>query len=85
MKQFLIFITIISIANFAAKAQQANIWYFGDRAGLDFNNTPPTALTNSQMTTHEGCATVSDSTPGNAKWVRVNGARIIYTFGNCNT
>ena len=44
-----------------ALAQQANIWYFGDRAGLNFNNNPPTALTNSQMTTHEGCATVSDS------------------------
>jgi gliding motility-associated-like protein len=62
MKHFFVFITIILTATFAAKAQQANIWYFGDRAGLNFNTTPPSALTNSQMITHEGCATVSDST-----------------------
>ena len=62
MKHFFVFIAIILIATLAAKAQQANIWYFGDRAGLNFNTTPPTALTNSQMITHEGCATVSDST-----------------------
>lgn len=62
MKHFLASIALILVAIFGAKAQQANIWYFGDKAGLDFNTTPPTALMNSQMITHEGCATVSDST-----------------------
>ncbi len=62
MKQFLLSISFILLAIFVAKAQQANIWYFGDHAGLNFNTTPPSALTNSQMYTHEGCATVSDST-----------------------
>lgn len=62
MKKILLFISLILSATFAAKAQQANIWYFGDHAGLNFNTTPPTALTNSQMYTNEGCATVSDST-----------------------
>jgi gliding motility-associated-like protein len=62
MKQFLLFISLLLIAILPAKAQQANIWYFGDHAGLNFNTTPPSALTNSQMYTHEGCATVSDST-----------------------
>ena len=62
MKQFLLLISLLFIAIFPAKAQQANIWYFGDHAGLSFNTTPPSALTNSQMYTNEGCATVSDST-----------------------
>ena len=39
---------------------EANIWYFGDRAGLDFNSGTPVALTNGILTTVEGCATVSN-------------------------
>ncbi len=41
--------------------KQANIWYFGQRAGLDFSNGIPVAITNSMMTTDEGCATIADS------------------------
>jgi len=62
MKQFLLFLSLSIIATSAVKGQQANIWYFGEYAGLTFNTTPPTALTNSQMSTTEGCASVSDST-----------------------
>jgi len=40
---------------------EANIWYFGDGAGLDFNTDPPTALYDSPIYTIEGCATISDS------------------------
>ena len=61
MKQLLLYLSLLLAVNFTARAQQANIWYFGDKAGLNFNNTPPTALTNSQMYTHEGCSTASDS------------------------
>ncbi|MCG8328910.1 MAG: gliding motility-associated C-terminal domain-containing protein [Chitinophagales bacterium] len=39
----------------------SNIWYFGDMAGLDFNTTPPTALTDGQLNTQEGVATVSNN------------------------
>jgi gliding motility-associated-like protein len=38
---------------------EANIWYFGENAGLDFNSGNPVALTNGQLVTDEGCATVS--------------------------
>ncbi|MGV3599510.1 MAG: PKD domain-containing protein [Bacteroidota bacterium] len=38
--------------------KEGNIWYFGQFAGLDFNTTPPQALTNGQLTTSEGCATI---------------------------
>ncbi len=40
---------------------EANIWYFGDKAGLDFNSGSPVALTNGQMTTDEGCAVLSNN------------------------
>lgn len=40
---------------------EANIWYFGKNAGLDFNSGSPVALTNGQLNTLEGCATISNS------------------------
>ena len=40
---------------------EANIWYFGQNAGLDFNAGSPVALTNGQLVTDEGCATISNS------------------------
>ena len=40
---------------------EANIWYFGVNAGLDFNYNPPIALTNSAMVAYEGTAVLSDS------------------------
>jgi gliding motility-associated-like protein len=43
-------------------AQQNNIWYFGRKAGLNFNqagNQPiPATLTNSAMSADEGCASI---------------------------
>lgn len=47
--------------------KQGNIWYFGDHAGLDFNNNPPLSLLNGQtdfpLPNHwnEGCSSISDS------------------------
>lgn len=40
---------------------EANVWYFGERAGLDFNSGAPVALTNGQLDTLEGCATISNN------------------------
>lgn len=42
--------------------KEANIWYFGNKAGLDFNSATPQVITGSQMNTLEGCATISDGT-----------------------
>ncbi|WGK64305.1 T9SS type B sorting domain-containing protein [Croceiramulus getboli] len=39
----------------------ANIWYFGDNAGLDFNSGAPVALLDGQLDTDEGCSTLSDA------------------------
>lgn len=50
---------------------EANIWYFGSDAGLDFNTSPPTPLTNGALSTNEGCASIADK----------NGALVFYTDG----
>ena len=62
-------LTVLSILSHAQK--EANIWYFGARAGIDFNTTPPTPLTDGAMTTLEGCASIADKT----------GALLFYTDG----
>lgn len=40
--------------------KEANIWYFGERAGLDFNQTPPRPLYDNKAISYEGFATISD-------------------------
>ncbi len=60
MKKLLLSILLIlSISVYSQK--EANIWYFGANAGLDFNTTPPTALTDGQINTLEGCSSFSDA------------------------
>ncbi|MDB5257370.1 MAG: hypothetical protein JWM14_2065 [Chitinophagaceae bacterium] len=44
---------------------EANTWWFGNKAGLDFNTTPPTVLnTTIPIFTYEGSATISDPATG---------------------
>jgi gliding motility-associated-like protein len=40
---------------------EANIWYFGDKAGLDFNSGVPVPLTDSEMDAFEGCASLANA------------------------
>lgn len=40
---------------------EANIWYFGQNAGLDFNSGSPVALMDGQINTLEGCAVLSNN------------------------
>ena len=66
----LLFFFLIALT--AIKAQRANIWYFGENAGLDFNaGSPPTALTDGKLSTREGCASLCD----------MNGKLMFYTDG----
>ena len=65
---------MIFIFSFSLKVKcqkEANIWYFGEYAGIDFNSGSPVALTNSAMSQYEGCATISDA----------NGNLLFYTNG----
>lgn len=50
---------------------EANIWYFGDLSGVDFNGASPVVLTNGQMYAEGGCATIADA----------NGQLLFYTNG----
>ena len=60
MKKLLaLLLLFIGIQTFSQK--QANIWYFGQGAGVDFNFSPPRALTDGILYTLEGCSTFSNS------------------------
>ena len=67
--QFTFYLLLLVYTNIYS--QQGNIWYFGEFAGLNFNTIPPTALTNGQLNTAEGCTSISDK----------NGAVLFYTDG----
>ncbi|WP_298778022.1 T9SS type B sorting domain-containing protein [uncultured Polaribacter sp.] len=57
-KKVLFFILFISINTFAQK--EANYWFFGESAGLNFSTNPPTQITGS-LFTDEGSASISDA------------------------
>ncbi|UTW60913.1 gliding motility-associated C-terminal domain-containing protein [bacterium SCSIO 12741] len=44
--------------------RQANWWYFGNHAGLDFTLGSATGVANGALRTTEGCATISDPNTG---------------------
>lgn len=56
----------LSIIAFNASAQSpsTSTWYFGNRAGVAFREGSVQVLADGQMSTLEGCATVSDPTTG---------------------
>lgn len=63
---------ILLLFPFSALCQgEANNWYFGVNAGINFNTSPPTTLTNGQLNTSEGCSSISDE----------NGNLLFYTDG----
>lgn len=78
MKNFRIIYLIILLLFFHinTKAQrQANIWYFGNFAGVDFNSGFPIPLTNGKIDRWEGVASICDSlgnllmyTDGDSVW-----------------
>lgn len=70
MKKVVFFVFLIfSTSLFAQK--EANIWYFGENAGLDFNSGIPVPLLDGKFNAHGGCATISDT----------NGSLLFYTDG----
>jgi len=62
----------VNVKEYGLQDQRANIWYFGNRAGIDFNKQPPVALNTSAMDAPEGCAIICDR----------NGNVIFYTDGD---
>lgn len=70
-RYFLICFLAFCMISKSSTSQQSNIWYFGEYAGLNFNTNPPTALTDGQLNTFEGCTSISDN----------NGQILFYTDG----
>jgi PKD repeat protein len=72
----------VNIKEWGIEDQRANIWYFGNQAGLDFNplpEDPVKAISNPVMNAPQGTATISDRngqvvffTDGNQLWDREN-------------
>ena len=59
---FFLFFNALPVLRAQAQGQKhTNIWYFGSRAGLDFNSGAPTVLTNSAMNASEGTSSIADS------------------------
>ena len=71
MKRIFLICCLLFIAVFVFAQRQASTWYFGNKAGLDFRQFPPTALYNSGLGSLEGCAAISD----------MNGQILFYTNG----
>lgn len=76
MKQILVLMLVL-LSTIGFTQNEANIWYFGNNAGLDFNSGVPVALTDGQMATEEGCASIANSngqlqfyTDGSTVWNR---------------
>lgn len=71
MKYPFTFLLLVTFVFQSYSQGEANIWYFGRNAGVDFNGGTPVGLTNGALNTGEGCATISDK----------NGNLIFYTDG----
>jgi len=71
MKKFIPFFVFTFLTLSLSAQNQANIWYFGHNAGLDFNGGDPVALNDGALFTDEGVATISD----------YNGNLLFYTDG----
>lgn len=56
----IIIIFFLSYTCFVQSQQEANNWYFGRNAGINFSTGNPIALTNGQLNTLEGCSSISD-------------------------
>ena len=71
LKRFIFILIPFLLTNLLHAQKEANIWYFGEKAGLDFTTGNPVSLTNGQMDTWEGCSTISSP----------NGILLLYTDG----
>ena len=65
MIKFTLLFIIVLLPSIAFGQKQANVWYFGNGAGLDFNDNCLTkVLTDGAINGFEGCATIADKNSG---------------------
>ena len=68
--RFIVFI-ILLLSNGLYSQRQADNWYFGDKAGINFNQGNINILNNSELNTFAGSSSISDK----------NGNLVLYTNG----
>ncbi|MCK5281711.1 MAG: PKD domain-containing protein, partial [Cyclobacteriaceae bacterium] len=61
----------INVEEYGEQTQTANYWYFGNNAGINFNEQPPVAVSDGQLMAPEGSASISER----------NGENLFYTDG----
>ena len=61
MKKNLLYICFLILSINTYGQNQANWWFFGNNAGLDFNTGIPIPTTIGQLSTNEGCASIADA------------------------
>ncbi len=71
MKNLFFSVLCILISTKAISQKEANIWYFGNQLGLDFNSSPPSLLANGKITDAFGSAVIADD----------EGSLLFYTNG----
>lgn len=60
MRNICLVLVSVVISSCAYSQREANNWYFGKYAALNFNGTSPQVQYNSQMHAYEGCSSISD-------------------------
>jgi len=89
-----LFVTITLLTSLASAQREKHVWYFGNKAGMDFNTGNPVALTDGEMNTSEGVSSISDSlgnmlfyTDGSTIWNKSHQPMANGTFlgGNLST
>ncbi len=61
LKKYILLFTALLTALFVQSQNQANNWYFGENAGINFSGGAPSALMYGQINTLEGCSAISSS------------------------
>jgi WD40 repeat protein len=62
--RLLTIVAILAVSLTASAQKQYNVWYFGNTAGIDFNQSPPKLMLDGMATTSEGSSTVCDAITG---------------------
>jgi len=60
--KYLKYCILILSVQYTIAQKEATHWYFGEKAGLDFTSGSPVVVTNGELRTDEGCASISDAT-----------------------
>ena len=81
MKKYAFILFCLFLSHTLTAQKEASNWYFGSRAGLDFNSNGamPDPITTGELSTWEGCSSISTSegellfyTDGSIVWNRMN-------------